>query len=478
MAEVTFSYQPLGIHHPFHRSSAYERCLFGAFGSGKTYAICAEAIAWCLEQPGIRGLIARKTVPELRDTTEPIFFEMLPPELYKAGEVKRSGGHAERFIFPNGSEVLFRSLDDWNKHRSLNVGFIAYDEANEIDEESYQGMASRVRQRDITQRATELGYTHEITRRGIWAATNPNGKDWLYTRFVDPAKKAAASEFFKSTSLDNPFLPPEYVDSLLQYPDPWVKRYVLCQFDDFAGQVYETWGHDSHVIKPYDKYPQDAAFWMGMDPGTTSRNPTAGLWVVVDRAKRALVAVSEYQEFDQSAAAHAKAWRAIEAQKKMKVSWRVADPNAVPVRDRGSNMKLSDIYRRLGYNFQPGPSRADIRIPMLGELIHTQRFLATEDCPQLYDQLLNYRWADITPAQRAKGINPPERPLKHNEHLVDCAQYLSSRWVKPDKFKWSDRNETAKQQFDREVQTAIHKKIMRNRKSKGQPSHGLGGIAV
>lgn len=101
------------VHRNFHESTSYERMLFGAFGSGKTYAVIAEAIAWCLEQPGIRGLIIRKTVPELRDTTEPIFRELLPPDLWSAGEERRSGGHMERFVFPNGSTVQFRSLDDW-----------------------------------------------------------------------------------------------------------------------------------------------------------------------------------------------------------------------------------------------------------------------------------------------------------------------------------------------------------------------------
>src|SRR6476469_9427334 len=94
---ITFDYRPIPVHEPFHRSTAYERCLFGAFGSGKTYSICAEAIAFGLEQPGSRILITRRTIPELRDTTETVFFDILPSELFRAGEAKRIGGHFERF---------------------------------------------------------------------------------------------------------------------------------------------------------------------------------------------------------------------------------------------------------------------------------------------------------------------------------------------------------------------------------------------
>lgn len=417
------------VHRAFHESAAYERCLFGAFGSGKTYAILAEAIAWCLEQPGTRGLVVRKTAPELRDTTEPIFRELLPAELYKAGEERRTGGHMESFLFPNGSKVLFRSLDDWNKHRSLNVAFIAYDEANEIDYESYQGMLSRVRQRDITSEAKQRGYTSEITRRGVWSATNPNGHDWLWERFVSD-KKHQNTEWFKSTSLDNPHLPSEYIDALLSYPEPWVRRYVLCSFEDFGGSIYPDMQWDTHVIPPVKEADmhRGSIHWFALDPGT--RNPTAGLWVWMDQAKRRLVGIAEYEQAGVAAAVHAQAWRRIEAGHKMNVRYRVADPS-IETRDRGSNMALSDQYRRLGYTFAHGPKQHKDRIPALGQLIHAKRFVLTTDCPLTYEAIKGYRWEDVTPAQRSKGVDPREAPLKKNDHLVDCAQYLASRWVKP-----------------------------------------------
>lgn len=428
---VNFETKPLPVHEGFHRSTLYERMLFGAFGSGKTYAVIDEAIAWCLEQPGIRGLIARKTIPELRDTTEPIFRERLPAELWRAGEERRTGGHMESFTFPNGSVVLFRSLDDWNKHRSLNVGFIAYDEANEIDEETYMGMSSRVRQRELTAEARHRGYTGSITRRGIWGATNPNGKDWLWRRWhPDSPDRAPNTECFTSTTLDNPYLPPEYVESLLLYPKPWVQRYVLCQFDDFAGQIYEDWGWDTHVIEPYKVLPSGAVFWHGFDPGI--RNNTAGLWVYFDQENRRLVGVREYQDNNIAIPKHAAAFRKIEADPRyrMRVRWRVSDPS-IMIRDAGTNMSRHSQYQRLGFNFNLGPKTYPERIPALGSLILQNRFVVTKDCPMTYEAIKDYKWADLTPAQRAKGEDPREVPVKKNDHLVDCAQYLSSRWIKP-----------------------------------------------
>lgn len=478
--KVVFENQPLAVHAPFHRSTAYERMNFGAFGSGKTYALIDEVHAWALEQPGIRGLVARKTVPELRDTTEPIFRERLPADLWRAGEERRSSGHMERFTYPNGSVVLFRSLDDWNKHRSLNVGFIAYDEANEIDEETYLGMSSRVRQVDITAEARERGYTGKITRRGIWGATNPAGRDWLWRRFhPDSPNRAPNTEAFLSRTIDNPFLPASYVESLLQYPKPWVQRYVLCQFDDFAGRIYEDWGYDSHVIQhpnwdAWEKHDlAGRVFWMGMDPGT--QNPTAGLWVWVDREQRRLVGVAEYERAGVAVDTHVAEWRRIEAAQQMNVRWRIADPNAITQRDRGTVMALQTQYAKQGYNFTLGASRQEDRIPALGRLISLRRFVVTDRCPKTFEAIKNYQWKDLTPAQRAAGEDPKETPLKKDTHLVECAQYLAAREapvLRPDKRR--------PQGLDEEIHLAIRKQLAgKHQRRVGQSrGHDLGGLGV
>lgn len=431
--EVRFDYRPLAIHRPFHASSARRKCLFGAFGSGKTYALCAEAIALALEQPGSDILICRKTIGELRDTTETVFLRIMPTDLFKACFTSRTGGHYERIVFPNGSNVRFRGIDDWVKHRSLNVCAIFYDEADEFDEETIEGMESRVRQRDLTKEAIDRGYTGNITRRFTCFASNPRGRNWLYRYFIDPREKKPNSEWFRSTSFDNPYLSRDYIESLLDKPEPWIRRYVLCQFDEFGGQIYDDWDWDTHVIEPpREGWGSSAVYWMGMDPGLKM---TAGLWVVHDREHGRYVGVAEYQRSGLAAKEHTDAWRSLEARHKMtgQVRMRIADP-AIAARDRGTNNSLQDIYRRLGFNFQHGAKFHRDRIPALGQLIHLRKFVVTKDCPMTFDQIRDYKWEDITPIQRAKGYKEGdgvERPVKVNDHLVDAAQYLASRWSKP-----------------------------------------------
>lgn len=422
--EVKFGYRPMPVHEGFHASDKRERLLAGAFGSGKTYAVCAEAIKWALLYPGIRGLVTRKTVPELRDTTETVFFDLLPPELLAVCETTRQGGHYASIKFPNGSEVLFRSIDDWRKHKSLNLGFIAWDELDEFDEETYSAMMGRLRQRDPTPEAVAMG-APDIARRGSWAGTNPEGHNWVWRRFIKEDHKDR--EWFKSTSFDNPYLTNDYLSYLLTFPEAWVRRYVLCQFDDFAGQIYEEWSHD-HIVVPTAELLQQPRVWMALDPGM--RDPTAGLWVAVDRENHRLVGIAEYQANNLATDVHAREFQKIESAGRYRVEYRVADPT-IRKRDNNTGMSIETFYAKQGFRFHMGPIRYDDRIPVLGNLIHRKQFVVTEACPMTFESIRDAKWRDLTPTQRAREEDAPNKPLKRNRHLCDCAEYVASKFLKP-----------------------------------------------
>ena len=473
---IEFGNTPLPVHEPFHRSSARERVCFGAVGSGKSYAICDEAIALCLEHPGIDGLITRKTIPELRDSTEQVFAERVPAELWQAGELRRVSGHYESFTFPNGSRVRFRSIPDWREHKSMNLGFICWDEMNEFDEETYQGMMTRLRQKDPLPFARDHG-APQIPRQCSFGATNPEGHDWVWRNFhPDSPNRRKGSEAFFSTLLNNPYLPPSFIDDMLSMPKPWVKRYVLCQFDDFAGLIYDDFSHERHVVK-HPNWRELAIerpmVWMGMDPGTES--PTAGVWCWIDLNTRVLTAIAEYEQPGLSVDGHVAGWRRIEAGQKMNVRWRVADGNAITQRDRGTMQSLQTQYSRLGYHFQIGAGgrgAQDARIYSLGRLIANNRFKISERCPKTIEAIKNYQWKDLTPAQRARGEDPKEEPLKKNTHLVEACQFIAGREAPMNKTRVV-RNRSDKEQFAHEVHDQIRKNLKRRRARRPSSTMGV-----
>src|SRR5574340_1377023 len=87
----------------------------GGVGAGKTTAGALRALAFALDHPGSLGLIGAPTYPMLRDATQRAFFALLDEFLGDDGHA--DGGYTyhkseQRLTLPNGSEILFRSLDD------------------------------------------------------------------------------------------------------------------------------------------------------------------------------------------------------------------------------------------------------------------------------------------------------------------------------------------------------------------------------
>lgn len=443
MANVeVIDYDPLPVFDPFHTYAGREGALIGGYGSGKSVALCAELLKQALEQPGSEWLLARKTLNSLAITTEKTFLDMLPGEFLKASKLTKGGGHVQYIDLPTGSRIHFKGLDDWHKIKSLNLAGFFLDEADEIDQTSYEGLKSRIRQVHPLKAAGLPRNT--IIRSGIIRlAMNPNGHDYYWDHYIKGAESNEGGRLigggdrmaFLSTSLDNPYNPFSYIEDLLAMPEPWVRRYVFCSFDDFQGVIYPEWDWKTHVIKPYGLYDPRGLFLMGMDPGT--QNPTAGIWCYVDHALGALVGVAEYIQPGVDVSGHVHAWRRIEAQGthntsrrpgRMRVQRRIADPS-IATRDRGSMNSLESLYARHQFHFEHGPKNIPDRLPALGELIHGSRFLVTEELELTYEQIKQYRYEDLTPNQIEKGVEA--KPLKKNVDLVDTAQYVASRWISP-----------------------------------------------
>lgn len=440
----TVEYDALEAFDPFHQFAGREGALIGGYGSGKSVALCAELLKQALEQGGSEWLLARKVVNSLAITTEKTFLDMLPAALLKQSHLTRGGGHVQYMDLPNGSRIHFKGLDDWRKIKSLNLAGFFLDEADEIDQESYEGLKSRIRQTHPLKAAGRP--RSDIIRSGIIRiAMNPNGHDYYWQHFIEHQARSGPKNqivgngdrmAFLSTSLDNPYNPFSYIEDLLNMPEPWVRRYVFCSFDDFQGVIYPEWDWKSdYVIDPYGYYDPRGLFLMGMDPGT--QNPTAGVWCYVDHQLGALVGVAEYLAPGIDVSSHVHAWRRIEANGshnmsrhpgRMRVSRRIADPS-IATRDRGSMTTLESLYARHQFHFEHGPKNIPDRLPPLGELIHTKRFKVTKELEGVYEQLKNYRYEDLTPNQIEKGVEA--KPLKRNVDLVDAVQYISSRWISP-----------------------------------------------
>ncbi len=83
-------YAPLPSQAKFHRSEARFKGFSGPIGSGKSQALCQEAIKLTYLNIGRVGLIGAPTYPMLRDSTLSALFEILDanflPYQYSKGD--------------------------------------------------------------------------------------------------------------------------------------------------------------------------------------------------------------------------------------------------------------------------------------------------------------------------------------------------------------------------------------------------------
>ncbi len=207
------------------------RALFsGAFGAGKTIALCAKGLKLSLDYPDNFGFICRKTRASLELSTLLTFQQRVCPRELIANHDKQKG----IITLVNGSRILFGGLDDPLKLGSLGpggIGWCGIDEAIETEEDDWIMLEGRLRQPDVP---------HQI-----FAATNPGPPThYLYRMFFQEKR----GDVYQASSYDNPALPEDYKQRLSEFEGIYKDRYVLGLWKGLEGLVYATFDEKQCLI--------------------------------------------------------------------------------------------------------------------------------------------------------------------------------------------------------------------------------------
>src|SRR6202050_4641243 len=108
---------PVPSQKKFHDSEARFKGFAGPIGSGKSAALCQEAIRLSYLNPGRTGLIGAPTYPMLRDSTLAALIETL-----RANEIPFELNKAEMVLTMKhtGSRILLRAVDEFERLRGTN----------------------------------------------------------------------------------------------------------------------------------------------------------------------------------------------------------------------------------------------------------------------------------------------------------------------------------------------------------------------
>lgn len=193
----------------------------GGFGSGKTFAGSLLGILLCLKFEGIRGLVGAQTYTLVRDTTLESYFEHLDNMGFVEGKDYTFSSSIQSLAFKNGSEILFRPLDEPNRLKSLNLGFVEIEEMSDVPHSTFKMLLGRMRQKP---KSSWKDFTYRI-----FGHTNPEvQKGWIYKTFIeDPLPNY---RLISAPTTQNIYLPEGFCDELKKlYDEQYYKIFVLAE---------------------------------------------------------------------------------------------------------------------------------------------------------------------------------------------------------------------------------------------------------
>jgi predicted phage terminase large subunit-like protein len=167
---------------------------------------------------GSTGMVVAPTFRMLHDSTLATFLE-----LTRAGGVLRQFNKTDMTAeLVNGTKILFRSADEPDRLRGVNLGWFVLDEGALCIQETWLILLARLR---------------EAPGRA-WVCTTPRGFDWLYETFVKNASPDYA--VIRSSTRDNVFLPSRFVERLeSQYTHQWQRQEIEGEFCELEGTLFK-----------------------------------------------------------------------------------------------------------------------------------------------------------------------------------------------------------------------------------------------
>jgi PBSX family phage terminase large subunit len=364
------------VQMQFVRCSDRFTAFIGGIGSGKTYAGCVKDLVHG-SRPGALGLVVAPTYPMLRDATLRTFHEI-------AGDAVENFNKAEMVArIRGGGEILFRSADNPDRLRGPNLHFCHIDEGALCPPGTWEILIGRLRA--------------DGQAGPCWITTTPNGRNWLYNRRAD-------LRIFRARTADNPYLAPEFVESLVKaYSGEFARQELEGEFISMEGLVYPMFKQETHVMeRPESEFH---TWYLAMDEGYT--NPAAILLIGEDSDRRLHIRREFYErgKLQKDVVAQAGAWNT-----EYRCSLAAVDAAAA-----GLIADLNDA----GIYAEPRKGRVLDGITAVQALLKIQgdgrpRLSVDPGCVNTIDEFESYIWKD-----------GKDEPVKTNDHAMDALRYFA-----------------------------------------------------
>ena len=251
----------------------------GAAGGGKSYLGCAYIIWLCTNYDGIRCLIGRSKLDNLKKTTLNTFFDVCSQWNIKANVHYKYNASSNIITFYNDSQVILKDLFQYPSDRnfdslgSLEITAAFIDECNQITEKAKQIVSSRIRYK-----LDKYNLTPKLLM-----TCNPS-KEWVYNTFYKPSKQnnlPKYRKFIQSLVTDNRHISKHYKEQLEKLDNISKQRllYGSWEYDDNEDKLInydailntfelkDTEGGEKYITADIARYGKDKTviiYWNGL----------------------------------------------------------------------------------------------------------------------------------------------------------------------------------------------------------------------
>ena len=414
-----------------------------------------KAALLCLNYPGIKCMIIRKTFPELMENHINPMCEML--KCYHPDKSERIASYNDskkNITFPNGSRILFRYCDhekDAERFQGTEVDILFVDEATHQTEEKMKKLTACVRG------------VNNFPKR-IYFTCNPGneGHQWVKRLFIDKKYKEGENPddymFIQSLVTDNKALlasQPDYIKQLEALPPKLRKAWLEGDWNIFEGMFFEdfrdspdltlchkagitpeealTQRRFTHVIEPFE-IPRGWNIMRSYDFGY-NKPFSLGYWAI--DYDGVLYRIMEMYGCTQTPDEGVK-WSPDEQFKRIaelerthpwlkgrKIVDSVADP---AIWDSSRGESIADTAMRYGIYFSPGDNE---RIPGWMQ-VHYRLQFDDNGYPRMYIFSNCKAFRRTIPLMMYSETHPEDLDTKLEDHCPDEVRYMCmSRPIKP-----------------------------------------------
>lgn len=242
------------IQEEFYYCTKRNQGFSGGFGNGKTFGASMKAVTLLMTFPKYRVAGTRYTSKDLTTSTMSTFFKTCPPELYAEAYGGRRNDRDGYLRLVNGSEVLWMHLDDHSEEtlRGLEVNSRLGDQDEEISENMYITMDSRIERWDQAQIPSHLNVDHFVknpyTAKPMppcynLSLVNPDTTlHWFWRRFHPDSPESVvyrdSHAYFSASTHDNPAIPETLKAAMRSRDQAWVDRFYWGKWGISGGAIH------------------------------------------------------------------------------------------------------------------------------------------------------------------------------------------------------------------------------------------------